>query len=60
MNRDKSKRYLVFCYDQYYPGGGWSDFQGSFETLEEAKAFKPSMNFDYKDIVDLETMEVIG
>lgn len=34
------KRYLVFSFDQYYPCGGWNDFKGSFDTYEEAYAFK--------------------
>ena len=31
------KRYLLFAGDTYYPGGGWSDYKGSFDTIEEAK-----------------------
>lgn len=30
------KRYLVFSNGGYYPNGGWGDFKGSFDTLEEA------------------------
>lgn len=30
------KRYLLFQGVLYYPSGGWSDFQGSFDTAEEA------------------------
>lgn len=30
------KRYLVFAGDVYYPEGGWKDFQGSYDTREEA------------------------
>jgi hypothetical protein len=26
------KRYLVFAGDDYYPAGGWGDFQGSFDS----------------------------
>ncbi len=40
------KRYLVFCYEQYYPGGGWCDFQGSYDTLEEAKLAGPTQIVD--------------
>lgn len=28
----KPKRYLVFAGYDYYPEGGWGDFQGSFDT----------------------------
>lgn len=32
------KRYAVFATDTYYPGGGWWDLEGLYETLEEGKA----------------------
>jgi hypothetical protein len=31
------KRYLVFAGDDYYPCGGWDDFVGSWETIEEVR-----------------------
>lgn len=31
------KRFLLFIYDHYYPGGGWSDFVGDFDTESEAE-----------------------
>lgn len=62
------KRFLVFAYDSYYPGGGWGDFQKSFDTLEAAKAFAETLKrpksrsaprceqqWDFADVVDLET-----
>lgn len=30
------KRYLLFYGPQYYPLGGWKDFAGSFDSIEEA------------------------
>ncbi len=33
------KRFLIFRYEWYYPSGGWNDFYGDAETLEEAKTF---------------------
>ncbi len=30
------KRYLLFAGRMYYPGGGWSDYHGSFDTIAEA------------------------
>ena len=30
------KRYALFGFDYAYPDGGWNDFEGSFETIEEA------------------------
>ncbi len=42
MNRTKYtlenfvlERYLVFAFDQYYPGGGVSDLRTSFKTRQE-------------------------
>jgi hypothetical protein len=45
------KRYVVFGYEEYYPAGGWGDFKGSYETLEEAKTQHPVAD----EIVDLTT-----
>ena len=33
------KRYLLFSGYYYYPEGGWEDFRGSFDTIEEAMYF---------------------
>lgn len=30
------KRYLGFAGPKYYPEGGWGDFRGDFDTLDEA------------------------
>lgn len=39
------KRYWLFEFDQYYPGGGMYDFKGDFDTIEEADAAR-SERFD--------------
>jgi len=31
------KRFLLFFGESYYPSGGWKDFQGSFDTVHEAR-----------------------
>jgi len=41
------KPYLLFYGMTYYPNGGWEDFQGSFDTLEEAKAAVPAIGQGY-------------
>lgn len=33
------KHYMVFAYDQYYPSGGLSDCEASFDDLEAAKTY---------------------
>lgn len=35
---EKLKRFAVFAGDDYYPAGGWADFQGSFDSIEGAHA----------------------
>ena len=37
--KHRLKRFLVFGYYDYYPGGGWHDFIKGFDTQEEADAF---------------------
>lgn len=36
------KPYLLFAGDNYYPGGGWGDYIGSADSLEEALALLPA------------------
>lgn len=33
------RRYWAFCYRDFYPEGGFNDFQGSFDTPEEAQEY---------------------
>ena len=35
--------YLVFACDQYYPGGGWSDYIGHAESIDDAKQIAESL-----------------
>ena len=45
-------KYLVFGGHHYYPSGGFKDFQGEFESLEEAKEYILSQNdFEWGHIV---------
>ena len=53
-------RYLLFCGDNYYPTGGWGDFQGSYETYDEAMAALPTLSFDWHQIVDVTDGEVVN
>jgi hypothetical protein len=52
--------YLVFFGDNYYPCGGWSDFKGSFDTIEEAREFLLTKNFDWYQIVDSQRGEIVS
>jgi hypothetical protein len=51
------KNFLLFAGDVYYPSGGWDDFQGSFDTVDEAKAYLKAQNHnhDWWQIVNLST-----
>ena len=53
------KRFLLFCGENYYPNGGWADFKGDFDSLEEAfqGAFKSKS--DWYHIVDAQDARLI-
>jgi hypothetical protein len=53
------KKYLIFCGDSYYPQGGWADFAGAFDDLEEAKSAASELCFDWGHVVCTATMRVI-
>lgn len=42
------KDYLVFLGEYYYPSGGWEDFRGDFDTLEECLNYIKSQDAFYK------------
>ena len=53
------KRYLVLAGDDYYPNG-WSDYRGSYESLEEAISKAESVTAcDWYDIIDSVTEKVV-
>lgn len=55
------KRYLAFGGDQYYPGGGWDDFVGDFDS--KAEALEAAKNGNNKcgwwHVIDRDTKEEI-
>ncbi len=51
----KPKRFLVFDYYDYYPGGGWNDFEASYDSIEDARAHQ-----GWRQIVDIETGDIEG
>ncbi len=54
------KRFVVFKFDQYYPSGGWNDFTGSFDTVEEARAsIVERSHFDHAQILDSQEFKVV-
>ena len=44
--------FLLFAGDNYYPEGGWRDFQGAFMSIEAAEEhFRTYDRFDWGHIV---------
>jgi hypothetical protein len=61
MKKKPMKKYLLVCWDQYYPSGGLRNIRGTFDTVEEAKAAYVDgfAGMDYAEIVDRDTMETV-
>lgn len=54
------KRYLVFCGATYYPSQAWRDYEGSFDSLEEAlSALVNLRGYDWYQIVDRDSEMVV-
>lgn len=54
------KRFLVFGGDCYYPGGGWEDFRGDFDTMPDAFAAAPKYGKDWWHVVDTTEMCIVA
>ena len=59
------KRYMLFAYAGYYPSGGWNDFRGSFDSVDEALVALKSLDreeysrAEFWHIIDSETLEYV-
>jgi hypothetical protein len=53
------KRYALFLFNNFYPAGGWDDLKGTYDTVEEAKAYPTYHCFDNQQIIDLQTGEEV-
>jgi len=53
------KRYLVFGFERYYPGGGMNDCIGSYDTTEQAKKVLGDTDCEEGNIFDTVRDEVI-
>ncbi len=55
------KRYALFAGQDYYPSGGWDDFQSSHDTADQAvtaltaTAATSDCDWDWAHIIDLHT-----
>ena len=55
------KQFLLFAGDQYYPNGGWGDFEGSFDSIDEAKVAEKALpGHDWFQVVDTASGEVVA
>lgn len=55
------KRYLLFAGLKYYPYGGWEDYKGEFDSIDEAEKYvqKHFEDCNWFHIVDIETKTVV-
>ena len=51
--------FLLFAGEEFYPGGGWSDFVGAYPTQQEAKEVALTLQPSWWHIVDLNVMEEV-
>jgi hypothetical protein len=59
------KPFALFLGDDYYPGGGWRDFVGFFETMDEAVAAAVEPEEDcvsgwWFNVADLRTGQIVA
>jgi len=56
----KETKFLLFAGDNYYPSGGWSDFKGIFDSIEDAlDGVDDCRTNDWFEIVSVETLEKV-
>jgi hypothetical protein len=53
------KRLALFLGSTYYPSGGWDDFGGTFDTIEDAQAEAAKHDCGWAHVVDLNTERVV-
>lgn len=55
------KKYIMFAGDAYYPRPGMVDYQGDFDSIEEALLYSSQelSSLDWVQVVDHSTMEVV-
>jgi hypothetical protein len=55
------KKYIIFAYDIYYPGGGLEDIAKETDDFAEAILYvlEEEVNTDWVQIVDRDTWEVV-
>ena len=54
--------FLVFAGEEYYPGGGWNDFQGTAESVDAARSVveaNTDSNDSWYHIVDGSSLKIV-
>lgn len=54
-----TQRFLLFAHNEREADGGWRDYAGSFNTLEEAIEHSKMLSFKDKHVVDLNINEIV-
>lgn len=58
----KHKRFLLFSFSEFYPGGGLDDIRDEFDTLNDAMAYIDNNLYDlseYAYLFDCEERQII-
>ena len=50
-------RFILFAFDQYYPGGPSEDERSRHHSLEDARAAAKVERYDFTEILDLDSGE---
>ena len=57
------KRYLLFTFKNYYPCGGFEDYEGIFDSIEEAHNYWNNIplidRYTNCQIVDYDTLKIV-
>lgn len=53
------RRYLLFAGSAYYADGGWNDWHGDFDSIEEALVHRTTLHYDWWHIVDITTKAIV-
>ena len=48
----KMKRYLLFFGEKYYPSGGWKDFGGGYDSVNDAITAYAQLDGDWAHVID--------
>lgn len=53
------KKFILFQWESFYPGGGLGDITDSFDTLAEAQDAAKKSRSDFNEVIDRDTWEEV-